>query len=221
MKVRNVPILAACILALSACARTPDLETRTYALDHLQPGEAVDLISPYVFTEREGNPGLVSSSERALTVRETPDNLGRIGAVLAEYDQPAPDLRLHFRLIEADGYAQADPRIADVEAELRKVLQFRGYRLAGEAVVSATDWSEIRQSMRAGGRLYELTGRVYWPRRETIRLEEIALYGEGGSALSTTVNVRPGQTLVIGTAPQSAGDATLLLTVRAEVVPDA
>ena len=37
-----------------------------------------------------------------------------------------------------------------------------------------------------------------------------------GERLTTTVNVRPGQTLVLGTASRAGEDVTLLLTVRAE-----
>lgn len=37
--------------------------------------------------------------------------------------------------------------------------------------------------------------------------------------LRTTVNTRPGQTLVLGASPKSGSSATLLLTVHAEEVP--
>lgn len=202
------------VLFLTGCGRGTELETRTFALAHLQPHEAAALVEPYVFDDREGAPGTMSGTAGALTVRETPDNLDRIARVLAEFDVPRPDIRLHFQLVEADGFTGSDPRIADVEEQLRQVFQFRGYRLVGEAMVSATDGSRIEQGLGAD---HAVAGHVYFTGPGIVRLEEVELYSyEGGDRLTTTVNVRPGQTLVLGSATKVGDDVTLLLTVRAE-----
>lgn len=140
-------LVAAGILTLSGCKRGTTLDTRTYTLKHLDAGAAERIIAPYVFTDRADAPGTMSASAGVITVRETPDNLGKIQRVLDEYDVPRPDIRLHFQLIEADGFTDTDPAIAPVEAQLRKVFQFKGYRLMGEAVVGATDRSHVMQSL--------------------------------------------------------------------------
>lgn len=206
---------------LAGCGWTPDLEVRTFELQHLRPYEAVSLIEPYVYGDRPEAPGTVSSIEGAITVRETPDNLDQISRVLAEFDLPHPDTRLHFQLIEADGFTASDPKIADVEAELRKIFQFGGYRLAGEAFVSATEATEIQQGLRAGdGGMYEIRGTVHRLSPGAIRLENVTLHSyQTGMELQTTVTVRPGQTLVLGSSPKTGSSATLLLTVRAEEGP--
>lgn len=207
-------------LGVGGCERATRVEVRTFALQHLQPDEAARLIDPYVYGEREGAPGAVSMIEGALTVRETRDNLDRIEDVLAEFDRPRPATRLHFQLIEADGFTGSDPAIAEVVSELEKIFRFGGYRLAGEAFVSATDRSEIHQRLRASGEDYEIAGRVLQLSPGTMRLQEVALFGaETGQLLSTTVNVRTGQTLVLGSSPKAGTSTTLLLTVRAEEVP--
>jgi len=60
---------------------------------------------------------------------------------------------------------------------------------------------------------------VYYVRVGTIRLDKVTLYSyEDGDRLTTTVNIRPGQTLVLGSASRVGEDVTLLLTVRAEEV---
>lgn len=207
----------AALLAVGACDAAPTLETRTYALQHLDPNEAAQLIDPYIYGDREGAPGAISGNDRALTVRETADNLERIERVLAEYDQPQPDIRLHFQLIEADGFTDRDPRIAEVEAELRELFRFDGYRLAGEAFVTATDGSEVMQGLQGSDDLYEVFARVYRISTTTIRLDEVRLEGRSlGVGLQTTVNIRPGQTLVLGSSPLAGSTTTLLLAVRAE-----
>lgn len=132
-------------------------------------------------------------------------------------DRPQPDARLHFQLIEADGFTGSDERIEGVESELRKIFQFRGYRLAGEAFVTATDGSSISQGLRAGDGLFEISGEVFRTGPGLIRLQNVSLFGrETGMGLQTTVTIRPGQTLVLGSSPKAASTATLLLTVRAE-----
>ena len=197
--------------------RPPDLEVRTFALEHIYDGQAIGLIEPYVYGDREGAPGAISSTNTAISVRETPDNLDKIARVLAEFDKARADVRLHFQLIEADGFTDTDARISAVEVELRKIFQFRGYRLAGEAFVTATDGSEIGQQMRGTDQVYEISGQVQWVRPGTVRLENVGLYPQGlPPQLRTTVNIRPGQTLILGSSPKDGSTATLLLTVRAE-----
>jgi hypothetical protein len=71
--------------------------------------------------------------------------------------------------------------------------------------------------MRASDRSYNITAEVYQLSPGVIRLEEVTLWSEdGGASLQTTVSIRPGQTLVLGSAPKDGSTATLLLTVRAE-----
>lgn len=218
---RRYGLLAAMILAAAAtaCDRQPGLDVRTFPLTHLRPGQAHELILPYVYADRAGAPGVATASDGALTVRETPDNLDKIERVLAEFDVPRPDVRLHFQLIEADGFTTSDPRIAAVEEELRKIFQFGGYRLAGEAVVFATDGAAFGQSLRAGSESYSLRGLVARQSQDAIRLEAIELCCAGGAQLETSIVIRPGQTVVVGSSPAGGETATLLLTVRAEEVP--
>lgn len=207
------------VLLAVGCQRTPELDTRTFALEHIRPHEAQQLIEPYVYGDRPEAPGAISGTMNAVTVRETRDNLDKIERVLAEHHVPRADVRLHFQLIEADGYSGADSAIAEVEAELRKLFDFQGYRLLGEAFVTATDGGEIAQALtRTGGSVFQLRGAVYWAGPQTVRLDEIAIFDREGAGITTTVNIRPGQTLVLGSTPRSDASSTLLLTVLAEEV---
>jgi hypothetical protein len=201
---------------LAACQNSQSLETRTFTLEHIDAYEASVLLEPYVYVNRAGAPGAMTNSQRGITVRETSDNLEQIARVLADIDVPRPDVRLHFQLIHANGFTDTDPRIAEVETQLRELFQFRGYQLIGEAFVSATDRSEIEQGL---GGDHEVSASIYYASPGTIRLNNVHLYSyEGGDRLTTTVNIRPGQTLILGSASKAGEDVTLLLTVRAERV---
>lgn len=228
-------VLAAVFLALGACQPgAPELETRTFGLQHLDGPTAEVLLMPYVYHDREANPGMMTASDQAVTVRETPDNLERIARVLDELDQAPPDVLLRFQVIEADGPGEPDPRIADVEAELRALFRFEGYRLVGEAVVTPGSGQRFSTGLLGSEGEWRLTGGSS-PRlltqgetppgpptatgRGTIRLDDVTLWSNPNTvALRTSVTVRPGQTLVVGSTRAPEGRAgAIILTVRAEV----
>jgi hypothetical protein len=200
----------------------PTLDTQTFELQYLDENEAVQLIRPYVFEDRPDAPGSISATSSALTVRETPDNLGKIRRVLAEYDRPKPTVRLHFQLIEADGATTADPAIAEVETELRRLFRYQGYRLLTEAVVGGTEFSNVEQVVGNDGAEQWIVSAM---------IESVRLSGDSGTvrvragvrspmrgSFETTVNARFGQTLVVGNAQLMQDGGTLILTVRPEVV---
>ena len=206
---------------LAACSpRSPNLDTRTFALKYLRGSDAVSIVVPYIYTDRPNAKGVFSVSDNAITVRETPDNLDKIARVLAEYDRPRPFVRLTFHLIEADGAATTDPAIRDVEATLRQVFRFRGYRLVGEGVVSATERGEVTQILAAEPEHYELFTSVQRlagaADSATVELG-VKLEGRGGS-FSTTVTIPVGKTAVLGNVQAQSKGRTLILTVRPEVL---
>lgn len=207
--------------ALTGCGQTDALETRTFQLRHLEPEIAREIVQPYVFTDRPDSPGTiaVSSEGRSLTVRERSDNLDRITRVLADRDQPLPGVVLHFQIIETVSEETAvEPAIADVEAALREVFRFRGYRLVGQAVVRASDRSDFSQVI-AGPAAEMIQGRL-WGVQEladgqlNARLTVDFWTDEHTPALKTTVNLVDGRTLVLGTAGERTGDGALILAVR-------
>jgi len=220
-------LLAVVTLATAAVAGCGsgrvELETRTFELEHLSAGAAEDIIEPYVFADREGAPGAMSRTEGLLSVRETEDNLNRIERVLSEYDQPrGPEggLTLHFQLVEADGFTGTDEEIADVEEELRELFRFEGYRLAASGVLSVdARYGSFTQSLSGGLRdRYSIRGGVGETRGEDDRvlLHEIALIsGEHGPLFQTTVSIRTGQTLVLGSAGVPGREGAVILVVRA------
>ncbi|MYB36022.1 MAG: hypothetical protein F4Y26_01245 [Gammaproteobacteria bacterium] len=202
-----------------------ELETRTFTLEGVSPMEAANIIDAYVYRDRPHNPGMISADRNMLSVRETADNLDRIGRVIEELNAgagSAPETTLHFRLVEADGASETDPRIADVEAQLRKVLRFEGYRLLGEAFVT-TQAGPIDQPIRTpDGGQYRIEGvfgeglmrtganiNIVDSNRElslTFSTKATEWISPNASStgktvlLRSTVNIRAGQTIVLGSA---------------------
>ena len=156
-------LLAALLIAITACDASRGMETRTFELHKLTNEEALALLTPYI---RDG--GRLSGRSKLITVREEPERLKAIEAVLSKYDgnQNVVDVMLHVQVIEANGYTGRDTAIADIEQTLRQTFRYRGYRLAGEAHIQAREGSTFRRSIGRGYVLgqneggYMLEGRV-------------------------------------------------------------
>jgi hypothetical protein len=214
----------------SGCDTGPALDTRTFELQYLRGYQVEQLIAPYVYTDRESNPGLFSAAEGAVTVRETPDNLEKIARVLAEYDRPKPTVMLTFQIIEANGATDSDPAIADVEQELRRLFRFEGYDLVAETQVAAIQGTSIRQLVGRGQDearflddprflIESSVGEVRVGRENTTLTLDVGLNAQSaGTILETSVTIPAGHSVVLGTGQSPNFEGALILVVRAEVV---
>jgi hypothetical protein len=216
---------AVLVLSIAACSG-PQLETQTFELAFLDAQTAASLIEPYVYFDRDGTPGTISTAgdmaSHLITVRETRDNLDKIERVLSEYDQPAPMVQLHFQLIEANGVATSDPAIEDVESALRRLFKFEGYRLLADAMLGGVEGSEVMQGMGGGNRDFHIQAQIRDVRGSgnggTVRFEVRLFESSLGTIFETTANVRAGQTMVLGSTRPNPQRETLILAVRPEVI---
>jgi len=225
MKNLSTCCVAMLVLVAGACSG-PQLDTQTFELKYLDAQTAASLIQPYIYFDRETNPGTLSTAgdmaSYLITVRETPDNLAKIARVLDEYDKPAPMVQLHFQLIEADGSDTTDPAIENVESALRQLFRFRGYKLLAEAVLSGVSGSTMRQNIGGEPQYFGIETNIRDVRGTgdsgTVRFD-VGLFGVTlGTVFETTANVRMGQTMVLGSTKPVRSMGTLILAVRPEVM---
>ena len=146
-------------------------------------------------------------------------------------------VQLIFHLVQADGFTEHDPEIADVVAELRKLFSFRGYRLLSTSVQnivlehqypggdldgsgtqrivvgdSGEPWelsvdATARPSSPTMRVEVSLTSVVSWRIRENARRDPVETY------LEASVTVRDGQKVVLGSTRPSVEEPTLILVV--------
>ncbi len=224
---RQMLVATSIAMALAAvgCGWGGELDTRTFELTYLEPGNAAQIIDPYVYGDRPDAPGALSVAGNLLTVRETLDNLEKIARVLEQYDKPAPSVRLRFQIIEANGATATDPAIADIEAALQELFRFEGFRLLEEAVLGGAAGSRMMENLhhdRLGGRAaIEAAIREVRAVRDsgTVRLDVALRLNRYGPVIETSINVRAGQTVILGKAKIGDELGTLILTVRAELIP--
>lgn len=220
--------------ALGAQNPPRPIEVRTFPLQNLSPKDAADLISPYVMFA----PGMgvyeAGGALRAVTVRATMDILLRVDSILRANDHARATLALRFQLIAASDSAVRDPAISALDAELRNLFRFAGYRLLSQGT-TMTNESEYFTLTMAGvnGESLKLSGRVISARSSggkgsaqlSISLERstvsTTMAGVTTSMLQTLVStgltVPLGQTVVLGSAAYGAPIAAIILAVRPEV----
>jgi hypothetical protein len=198
------------------------LDVRTFQLESIDPGAALRIIEPYVFADRGGMTS-IDDQTRTITVRETPEMLEVISQVLETYDQPAPSVKLHFRIIEADGGGQPDPALQDIADALpTDVFRFRNYRQVAEAVMMGREWTAIRQRAAGVGGEFLVRGEIGEIRVAegggTVQLGVELLQDDFGTIFETHVNAREGQLLVLGSAQPNPERGAIILAVQAELV---
>lgn len=131
---------------------------------------------------------------------------------------------LRFQIIEADGFTETDPAIADVREALADLFRFRGYRLAAEAVIRVNG-GEFRQDLAMpDGGVYHINAdhvaliRGDGPEAGNVQIRELGLWvGNSQQVLRTSLTVPVGQTVVVGSARPTNDGPTLILVVRTQL----
>lgn len=194
-----------------------DLTTQTFALNNIAPQSARALVEPYV---PAGSAAVrVSDAPPAITVSAPHGRLVQIEEMLRRLDAAPGEAQLRFQLIEADGFTDTDPAIADVESALRELFRFEGYRLVAEAMVTTTQYSTATQQFLGFGEtpLYLEVNIGQLNRSGSASSVHLSVrLGSPGSPhfLSTSVVVPGGQTVVLGTARPFQDRGALILVVR-------
>ncbi len=183
---------------------------------------------------------------RLLVALILPLMLGPLSGVASAQEETTKDfqqVRFRFYLVQADGFTEQDPEIADVVHELRKLFNFRGYRLVSTPVVNIVledrggsprwDGSGIQRIVVGDSEVpwelgvdvrappssptirvdVSLTSIVPWSIRETARRDPVEVF------LEASVTIRDGQTVVLGSTRTSAEEPVLILVLTPEFVP--
>ena len=156
------------------------------------------------------------------------------------------NVQLIFQLVEADGFTDDDPEISDVVSELRKLFNFRGYRLLSTSVlnVGLARTANVTFGGNGSQRIFAadsetplaIHAEVTAVRYDTnVRAKVTLTEGTPGSPptyegtwvgiempaplLQASVTIRDGQRVVLGSTRRSAGAPVLILIVTPRMDP--
>ncbi|MBX9928881.1 MAG: hypothetical protein K2X99_08210 [Gemmatimonadaceae bacterium] len=237
---RTLALVLLGVRAATAQTASESIPVRTFTLQRLEVKAAAKLLSPYLQSAAAGA-FEVGSDVRAITVRGTLRELRTADSLLAIFDRAPRPVLLRFQVIEATEEAGTDSRIVEVDASLRELLRYRGYRLIGEGLTKTEDAQPFEVSVGAEGASFTLTG--YTESTDvaagTIRLSVTLTQPtlmERQTLFATKLTVPVGQTVILGSAAprfweRKASDSTstapflqaprpgrpVILTVRPEL----
>lgn len=227
--------VASVIASSTVAAQDPPqpLVTRTIPLRHLRAVDAARLVSPYV---RAPHGGVYDAGDgvQAVTVVESAPVVARIDSLIRANDRSPAVLVFRFQLIAAeDTSTPRDPAIDSLDATLRSLFRFRGYRLLGHGTTTAGESEDFSLTVAADKDRFRLIGDVVRVEAESgsdagsvrlrVRLAHVpgsTSHGKDAEAttlLSTGLTVPIGQTVVLGSAAPGGQTRALILTVRPEV----
>jgi Bacterial type II/III secretion system short domain len=222
MKRLLITVLAMLLVTATAFADVADmgqnLTVRTFQFKHKQADKAAAVIKPLMSAEGSMS---IQPSANSLVVTELPENLKKIAAALAQFDAPAQQLNLSIRLVGASrgsaDEAHVDPVLSDVESKLAllryNVLEYIGGANASgrEGEPGVVQLNGYRADFRFG---------EYDPASDSVKLSEFRLSKLEGDQLSpmlkTTLNLKIGQTVIIGATKQPNSNRALMIVVTAQ-----
>ncbi len=244
MRITHVVAMAALVVGppvLGAQATSPPLLTRTYLLHNLRPGDAVQLIGPYVDAQGGGVYAAKGAASKAISVRGSARNLASVDSVLRVLDAPAAAVMLRFELIAPADTPSSDPTLQDLQVALTGAMGFRGVRLIARGAVAVGPWADFAVTMSGDGGRFLVSGdvtRIATATESTIGLRVgltaadaipndstaattnmIRAIMPGNKIVQTSITMPLGRTVVLGSGTRDVSGNTVILVVAPTLLP--
>ena len=222
MKRFLITLLAMLTLTATAFADAGEvgrnLKVRTFQFKYKQAEKAAAVIKPLMSAEGSMS---IQPAANSLVVTELPENLKKIAVALATFDAPAQQLNLSIRLVGANrgtaAEAHVDPLLRDVESKL-SLLRYNVLELIGSANASGREGEP--GVVELNGYRADFKFGEYDPASDSVQLSEFRLSKLEGDQLSpmlkTTLNLKIGQTVIIGATKQPNSNRALMIVVTAQ-----
>ena len=221
MKRFAVMLMALLFVSAAAFADAADpgknLTVRTFQFKHKQAEKAAAAIKDLVSA---AGSIAIQPSTNALVVTDDPENLKKIAAELAKFDTAPQPFHLTVRLISASrggGKAARVPdELRDIESKLQ-VLRFDSVESIGSAQVDGKEGDNGILDLPAYRAEFKFG--EYDPASDTISVSDFVLSRVAGDQVSplmkTTLNLKLGQTIVVGVTRQANSQRALMMVLSA------
>jgi len=221
---KRVLILFAALALFSGAALAGDADTakslsvRTFTFKYKDPGKAAEIIKPLMSAE-----GTISiqPGSNALVITDRAENLKAVSKTLNDYDAPPQAFRLIVRLVGA-AHAEGSPRVSDELKDIAPklaMLRFNALENLGAADFAGREGDPGILTLASGYRTEFKLGE-FDPASDSIKVSDFRLSKLQGdqvtSLYKTTLNLRLGQTYIVGATktPQSQRALMIVLLAR-------
>ena len=198
--------------------RDPDkaLTVHTFTFKHKDADKAAAAIKSLLSAEGSMS---IQPSTNALVVTDHPENMKAIAKTLGDFDAAAQPFRLSVRIVSAArGAARVPDSLKDIKDYLA-VLPYQSFDKEGEADVQGKEGAPGMIDMPSGYRA-EFKFGDYDPASDSIKINDLHISkmqkDQLTSLLTTSLNLRLGQTYVLGAArtPESKRALMIVLVAR-------
>jgi hypothetical protein len=222
MKRFGITLLALLLVSAAAFADAGDvgrnLSVQTFLFKFKQAENAASVIKPLMSADGSMQ---IQPAANSLIVTDAPENMKRIAAALKQFDLPAQPFKLTVRLVSARrgnaGENRVDADLSDVSSKLA-LLRYNVLERLGNAEVTGkegepgiVDLGQHRADFRFG---------EYDPASDSLKLSDFRLSRLEGDQLNpmmkTTLNLKLGQTVIIGVTKDAQSQRALMIVVTAK-----
>lgn len=221
--VMMMTLLLSATFAFAEPAPDSALTARTFQFKFKNADRAAVVIKPLM--SGEGSLSIQPASN-TLVVTDRPENVKSIVAALAKFDSPAQSFRIAVKLVAASRAAtpSVPPDMKEISAKLSGVLKFNAFESLGELNAEAKEGDPIVVDQFSPGYRAEFKMGEYDPATDTIRVNEFKLQRIQGDPkaskdvqqlLKTSLNLKLGQTVILGASKLPQSDRALMIVVVA------
>jgi type II/III secretion system protein len=218
-------LLSVVALADDDAGRSGGLASRSFKLTFRSPERAAVVIKPLV--SAEGSISL-QPANNTLVVTDHPENLRSISEALQKFDAPSKPFRVELKLVAASRADTPQPvseDLKEVASKLGAVLRFNSFEKLGEFVAEGKEGDALANLKVGDTYRADLKFGEFDPVSEGLRLQDLQLSRiqqvkdgetEAASLLKrTSLNVKLGQTLILGAQRVPESDRALMLILIA------
>lgn len=164
-----------------------------------------------------------------VTLNGAPESIKTAEAIIEQYDTPARQAELIFRVIEASSAPEGPNDAADlVPAELKTLLRYSRYKRLDSAIVRGVEGSHLRTTM-AGNLRVDFEFRVRPESKPPLIDLNLSVSGPPSSLgekitqlpalLETSAALKDGETVVLGASKMREGANALIVLVTGKLLP--
>lgn len=218
---RILTVLCAFLLVCGVAMAEPRepgqaLTVRTFTFKHKEADRAAAAIKTLLSAEGSMS---IQPSTNALVVTDRAENLKAIARTLADFDADAKSFHLSVRIVSATrGAAHIPDNLKDLKPWL-SVLPYQSFEKEGDAEVQGKEGEPGLVDLASGYRA-EFKFGDYDPASDSVKISDLQISrtqkDQLASLLKTSLNLRLGQTYLLGAArtPESKRALMIVLVAR-------
>jgi hypothetical protein len=216
---RLLILMIALLMSTTAFADAADLgkslTVRTFQFKHKEADKAAGVIKSLMSVEGSMS---IQPAANSLVVTDLPENLKKIATALEAFDKAPQPLRLSIRLVSAakGTAAKVAPELADVAPKLA-LLRYNVLETLGTTEVAGQEGED--GVVNLGGHRADFTFGEYDAASDSVKVSDFKLSRLEGDQLEpllkTTLNLKLGQTVIIGATRQPQSQRALMIVVTA------